>query len=295
MSVIRREDSREGRTNLGYRGERTLALEHGVGSRHLNQSVSFGAVVALAASHLNTLHLRSLVERMLGCRVVTIDHEACEVRVGTQVHVEHLDILGRVPCQQLCNGLRTSRTARHNRPTPRCRIQSPSRSTHSLAVALVLHHKVIVVPNLDIVPELRARPNVCVTHNRGPSDILWGLNDFVRTHVFAVAIPEVIFLQKRPREPRLIFSWDEDDDATHVDRGTRSGKGLEAFAQALVRRPVGLLAFEGAVADVFAGAAELGRYFCAAWADVLSLFGLLCRRHDGGGDEVVDVGVLMWW
>jgi len=61
-----------------------------------------------------------------------------------------------------------------------------------------------------------------------------------------------------------------------------------------VREPVGLLALEGAVAGVLAAAAKLGRYICAAWADLLKFVGWFCRRHDGGG-EIVDVGVLLCW
>ena len=56
--------------------------------------------------------------------------------------------------------------------------------------------------------------------------------------------------------------------------------------------PVGLLAFEGAVLDVFSGAAELGRWFCAARAGLLSFLGRVCRRHGCGG-EVVDAAVLL--
>lgn len=104
-------------------------------------------------------------------------------------------------------------------------------------------------------------------------------------NVLTVAILEIILVQRRPFEPRLVFSWDEDYDTSHVDGRARAGEGCEGFTHALVRRPVGLLALEGAVGDAFAAAALLGRGFRTARADLLSLLGSLCRCHDGGGGE----------
>lgn len=133
-------------------------------SRHLDKLVNFGAVVALAASHLDTLHLtRNSVERMQQCLVVAIDHDACEMRVGPQVHVKHQGILGRVPCLKIRKSLYDTPAARHDRPTPCGSIHALSRSAQSLAVhavVLVLLHEVVVMPNLNVVPKRRARPDI---------------------------------------------------------------------------------------------------------------------------------------
>jgi len=55
-----------------------------------------------------------------------------------------------------------------------------------------------------------------------------------------------------PHEARLWFSGQNHYDTPHVGRRSRLGEFFEVLAQALVRRPVGLLALGGAVADVLA-------------------------------------------
>lgn len=216
--------SGKGETYLGYLGERALALEHGVDSRHMDQSVSFGNLTALAASHLNTLHFRTPVERMHVRGVVVTDHEACKMRVGTRVHVKHLDI----PSHNTLR--RTARTACHHRPTPCHRIQALGRSKQGLVVILIHLQKVIVVPNLNDIPELRTRPDNRVCLSRDPENIVRVMNDLGRVDVLTAALQEIQHLQRRPRESRLVFLRVEDHDAPRVRPRLGSGEGLEVLA-----------------------------------------------------------------
>lgn len=109
-------------TYLGHFGERALAVEHGVRSWQMDQSVDFGAVVAelaLAIHNLNALHFRAFAERMAGFVVTVVNQKACKMRVAEQVHVEHLVAVARKAERGVLNtACCKTLTSHHDRTVP---------------------------------------------------------------------------------------------------------------------------------------------------------------------------------
>lgn len=252
----------------------------------MDNSVGFGSSTVVAARQLNKWHFRACAECMRESDVAVANQEACEMREGTRIHVKHFGnsiriLLGRRPTETLAT--------RHDRPTPACCIQAQGRSRQGWVWVGVLAHELVVVPHLDDMSKVLSRPATRVSLNRPPSHRPRGLEQARRVHgLVAVSVD----FHRRPVELRLRPVWAEDHNTTPVGRQIRLfGKVWELLAHALVHRPVGLLAFEGAVADVVAAVAWDDRRVCAARAYLLFLWWLY-RRH-GGASEVSDVWVLV--